>query len=281
MTRLSALITLVVLAGCGETSPGRPATQDAVRENPEASTPAVLFSQIHRRHGGSQLTTIQESQRARSLPADVEEIPLVAESDDGRGNSPVTRMVRPTVNCGLGAAFTTLQARLNDCAQKNAGGSTWRGNINGNAGEGDWLLVARMGTQEAWLDRLTGFIWGPKTASTVNWCKAAGNVEGVVDGGTVDCAALGAATSVCAGAEFFDIPSTRIAWRLPTRGDFLQADINGARFVLPEINASYWSATVNGANRDQAWSVQADTGVLISAGRDQLLSVRCLGRALP
>ena len=76
------------------------------------------------------------------------------------------------------------------------------------------------------------------------------------------------------------VPTTDITWRLPTRADYLQADLNGLRFVLPRTDAAVWTATVSGENRENAWSIIPKTGELTSVVRSTNLAVRCVGRRL-
>jgi hypothetical protein len=223
------------------------------------------------------LSTAEEINQATNLPVGYDNIPRLDEADDGLGNSAVRLMIRPTVECGMEPSFTTAQ-RLRDCATKNPAYSEWKGLVNGNAGEGNWKLLARNSSgREVWLDESTGLFWSDVVA-TSNWCQASGNTEPSLINDGIDCNVIGAGVSRCESAAVLGLPAADIAWRLPTRGDFLQADLNGARFVLPRTTTQVWTATLAGDNREQAWSITVQTGVLSKVARDQSLGIRCVGR---
>src|SRR5690606_19404625 len=63
-----------------------------------------------------------------------------------------------------------------------------------------------------------------------------------------------------AGKAGLNLSSTpRVAWRLPNIYDFKQADVNGIRFVLPDMGPGAaspwyeWSASVDSEGRTYAW----------------------------
>ena len=76
--------------------------------------------------------------------------------------------------------------------------------------------------------------------------------------------------------------SPSVRWRLPTRWDFEQADVDGIRWVLPHFKTkleSVWTATTYTYYMNSAWNYSTDTGALLSGGsRAGALSVRCVGR---
>ncbi|MBY0518194.1 MAG: DUF1566 domain-containing protein [Bacteriovoracaceae bacterium] len=274
------LIALISLCACNAT-PTRPINnKDTIGIGTETSS--AIKSQLHHARNISIMTAQSETTNALKLPNGYSDIPRVAEADDGRGaDSPVVRAVRPPTECGLEASFGTLAARIRDCATKNPNHYEWKGAASGNAGEGTWKLVARSSSaKEIWLDETTGMIWSDVVSSSSNWCQASGNDESPFAPATIDCNVVGAGDSKCSGASILGIPASEISWRLPTRGDLLQADLNGSRFVLPRTDAVIWTATLNGLNRDQAWAQSMTTGILSLANRDTNLSVRCLGRRL-
>jgi hypothetical protein len=89
--------------------------------------------------------------------------------------------------------------------------------------------------------------------------------------------------------------SPKIRWRLPTRADYMLAEINGARFVLPDAGLtgslrpipdasgtfdSEWTATVDSFDRKQAGQWDAVTGAFVIGGDfvNSNYAVRCVGR---
>lgn len=75
-----------------------------------------------------------------------------------------------------------------------------------------------------------------------------------------------------------------VYWRLPTRNDFLQMDINGGRFVLPNVGIGsypyyFWTATVVSTNRSRAWTNSHRHGLMYqNQSMTQEHYVRCVGR---
>ena len=184
----------------------------------------------------------------------------------------VTRASTPS-ECGSG---NTISERITDCRNKNqADAYIWFGRQNGIAGEGDWVLVSHKSNKSVWMDLTTNLLWSPPISET-NWDAASGNTT--------------ATEQVCnasvVGPEdnrFLGIGAGEVSWRLPTRNDFLQADINGARFVLstdPLGDSSiYWTANYI-AQTSQAWAIRLSTGELLKRSATDNLPVRCVGVAL-
>lgn len=247
----------------------------------ESDTTTSIRSHLHRSTGTTVLSSQGESTAAADLPVGYDEIPHLEQSDDGITGDAVVRAKRPIAECGLDASLKTMAQRLRDCATKNPNHYEWKGVANATAGEGTWKLVARaLDNQEIWLDETTGFMWSYVITTTSNWCQAAGNTQGPVVEGGLDCSELHDSITRCEGAALLGIPASEIAWRLPTRNDYLQADLNGARFVLPRTNVAVWTATVSSGNRETAWSIFPQTGLLTAQTRSTQMGVRCLGRRL-
>jgi hypothetical protein len=247
----------------------------------ESETANSIRSHLHRATGTTILTAQGETTAAAALPVGYDEIPNLEQADDGITGDAVVRAKRPIGECGLSVNFKTLSQRLRDCATVNPNQAEWKGAANGTAGEGTWKLVARAGdNQEIWLDETTGFMWSYVITTTSNWCQAAGNTQGPAKEGGIDCSVLHDSVTRCEGASFLGIPASEIAWRLPTRNDYLQADLNGARFVLPKTTTAVWTATVSTVDREKAWSILPQTGELTAQPRSASMAVRCLGRRL-
>jgi hypothetical protein len=272
---------------------------------------------------GTAIISQKEEIAAGSLPSGYREIPNVALDSDGHGGSEVTKASRPTTACGMTQA--TLDARIADCVTRNAGNATWNGATHGIGGEGTWSLVTAFlpaGAngdpcaglcEEVWRDNRTGLVWSDWLGSASNtrstWCPASGNVENV----GVNCLPGAGqqpnpAQSWCAESAGLTTPSTydpekggmratatgtspSVRWRLPTRRDFMMADLNGLRFVVPHSTSYYWTSTLYSGNDDRAWRFEGDYGqVFYDAqlyGGDGVIAddrtssqsrVRCVGR---
>jgi hypothetical protein len=94
--------------------------------------------------------------------------------------------------------------------------------------------------------------------------------------------------------------STKVLWRLPTRQDYYLADIDGIRFVLPDMGnsgsgrtlvqdaspgcgwgsyvGSEWTATVYSMFRSYSWVYSPSTPWSGEFERGMGLSARCVGR---
>jgi hypothetical protein len=163
--------------------------------------------------------------------------------------------------------------------------ATWDGTNSGASGESIWKLVSRTSSgQETWLDTRTGLVWSDivKNASGINlfnWCQASGNDQNDTTTEIIDCNELNAGESVCVGASY-EGSENQVKWRLPTRNDFLLADINGARFVLKkETEQGLWTATLKSGvvGRNEAWVYDSQFGILSSGLLSTQRQVRCVG----
>ncbi len=275
----------LLLVGCGEDlasgrsnrpTPGPTPTRTDI----EAETPG-LRSQLPREKGSPVLTYAEEVQRTlqNTLPVSLYRPIPDQEKDDESSATTVGNLGRPLVDCGGGTSFATVTARLEDCLQKNTDRAGWAGSRFGTAGEGSWRLVTKNGSREFWLDASTNLIWSPILTAT-NWCRASGNIQGVGGTVSVDCQNLAGGTPSCDGEEL-DAAGTNVRWRLPTRSDFLQADLNGLRAVLPKEadGNGLWTATLRAGtpDRSEAWVYQSKEGTLAGAAMTAPRSVRCVG----
>jgi hypothetical protein len=210
----------------------------------------------------------------------------------------------------------TIDQRIADCAAHAVIGANaaWDGSTNGNAGQGTWKLVTRTGSvssgkgREVWRDEQTKLIWSSLVSTALNWCKASGS-NNIAGNPTVEVDSLGycgnaghtatyqnnigQAVSACfeddgtyftqAGTDQLGkgglsrTSSPVVGWRLPTIYDFQQANINGLRFVVPDVNVE-WSASVYSLNRGNAWIFYSDGGHVSGGSRSYDFAVRCVGR---
>jgi len=261
---------------------------------PERSTQTVegtlgqeyIRSSIHREKGSSVLSYAQEISKtlANDLPILYRVIPSMEKDDEGSLKNVTTTsdIGRPTTTCGFGDKFAGIDARITDCFLKNKDKALWEGHRYGAAGEGTWKLVSlSTAGDEIWFDGRTGMVWSELHAKT-NWCKASGNTENATNSEIIDCNELNDTVSgeeVCVDAVTEGI-GTQIKWRLPTRNDFLQADLNGLRSVLKKEGIDgLWTATMKAkvTGRTDAWVYHSTNGTLSSANLSSERQVRCIG----
>jgi hypothetical protein len=247
----------------------------------------LISSQLHRLRGSPVLSYLGETEQVLSgkLGNLYKIIPNMQLDNEGMDTQNVlTRsgLGRPSAACGVGANFQGITARIEDCRKKNGESSLWVGQVNGAAGEATWQLVALTAEgKEFWQDLRTNMVWSD-VVNAGNWCKASGNKQAVSDVLTVNCSIVGEGQSHCAGV-LLDGLGENVKWRLPTRGDYLQADLDGLRFVLKKgTTLGSWTATLQAAavNRDQAWVYHVEEGTLSAEDLASERQVRCIGAAL-
>lgn len=286
MKNVIALVLLTSLVSCGDdvAKGKRNGTKSPGTSTPITAETATIHSQMHREKGASILTYAEEIKKtlANEISAKLyRSIPSMEKDDEGSSENVITieDIGRPNTVCGTGTGFIGINARISDCSKKNADKASWDGKLYGASGEGTWKLVVNTGTKEFWLDEKTGMVWSHVLA-TVNWCKASGNTENNTTEIVVDCNDIGEALSSCSG-KIFDEVGDQIKWRLPTRNDFLQADINGLRFVMKkEAEATgLWTATIRAASsgRNEAWVYNSKEGTITSGLLTTNRHVRCIG----
>jgi hypothetical protein len=72
---------------------------------------------------------------------------------------------------------------------------------------------------------------------------------------------------------------TSVSSRLPTRADFMQADLDGVTYVLPNSETYYfWSASIFSTDRRLAWIFTGGNGYMTTGTRSGSNIVRCVGR---
>lgn len=240
--------------------------------------PYALNSQMFRDPGTKIYKYVEE--RAfyvkDELPSTLQPIP---DKQMGDMNALINRPNKPE-NCGItfDGGSITIDRRIADCIEKNSDNARahmWNGQDNGVSGEGIWKLVAHKNERSVWLDVSTGLIWSPPINERA-WDYASGNVS--------------ESEQICNGANdtaekdyFLGIQADEAAWRLPTRNDFLQADLNGSRFVLsllPEGDDTfYWTANYV-SSEASAWAIQHNTGILVKRPEGNLTAIRCVGNVI-
>lgn len=247
-----------------------------------------IASQIHRNRGSAVLSYKEEIDQtlANTLPViSYRTVPDMTMDHESSGDTITQLAYRDTyVPCGIDSSFINITQRMANCELLNSKRTTtWSGFSNGTSGEGTWKLVARDASKnEIWLDTRTGMVWSDlitvDTKTTFNWCQAANNNQGETSITLIDCQDLNQNVNVCINNATIGI-GPQIEWRLPTRNDFLQADINGSRYVLKPSSTGLWTATMksNITGNTQAWVYQTADGTLTPTVLTELRNVRCIG----
>lgn len=291
---LIGMAFLTLLVGCQDVSSNR---RQGTNNNTVITRPGAegtdgsdsIRSSMHRERGAPVLSYADEIKKtlANDLPETLyRTVPLMEKDDEGSIKNVITvdRRGRPTTACGLGNSFAGIDARVTDCFQKNGDNSIWEGATYGAAGEGTWKLVQRNNDgDEIWIDGRTGMVWSDIAKNSTginvfNWCKASGNTQNDTPTESIDCNAISDGINVCEIVS--DEISSQIKWRLPTRNDFLQADLNGSRFVLKkETEVGLWTATMRAgvSGRTEAWVYNSKDGTLSPGTLTTERQVRCIG----
>lgn len=257
-----------------------------------------------------------------NLPSGYRSVPKIATDDDGKDTSnlnleAVDRTGWGSTACGI--ADDTVLERIEDCSTIFGANARWNGATSGNAGQGVWNLVSRSDAKsgskgrEVWRDERTGLLWSSVIGTAANWCRASGssNASGVsalikeadpssicdsatyqnqttADSGCFEGAGF-ATTHVsfdAAGKVSMKLTGTisapAVAWRLPTLYDYEIADMNGLRFVMPDLGANgnldEWTATISSSIRSRAWIYNGAQGVHSTKARTLTSAFRCVGR---
>lgn len=90
------------------------------------------------------------------------------------------------------------------------------------------------------------------------------------------------------------IPSPAVRWRLPSIEDYMQANVNGIKFVMPDMgiagtnrplidnslggSSKEWSSSLVSGLRSSAWYFSSNSGYITNDFRTNLGSARCVGR---
>lgn len=281
---LTMFLLMGALTACN--SDDVPSNRGQVVKQPQTTETLVVTSGIHRERGSAPVTYTREIElnsegtKIRAIP----DISLDDDGADGKNASTRTSKVRPTIPCGLNTKIT-LKEKITDCAleTKNGDKALWSGTTEAGSSEGSWMLVtlaedaSEDGVYEVWLDKRTGMVWSDIISDGTTWCEASGNQQATSDDIGINCAVTGKGQSLCTNLNLAELP--KVSWRLPTRADYLQADLDGIRFVLKRSESTFWTATVSSdvAKRDKAWTYHMTIGTLIAEMMDTPRAVRCIG----
>lgn len=268
-------------------------------------------------------TTTYSAVSSTALPSHYNPVPKINLSDDAFNLTAQVTLVNRTgwaaTTCGT--AQTSIASRISDCATVFGGNATWNGAASGHNGEGEWKLVTRTGNasagkgREVWQDQSTGLMWSSVVSTGLNWCKASGSsnsTESNIIAGNYneddpndicDNAFYQVQTtspiSACEDAIGFSTTDTgidnagkgglnrtsspKVSWRIPTIYDYMVANHDGLRFVMPDaLNSNTtgpeWTATIDSTDRVKAWLFDPTTGTRSKDERSFSYAVRCIGR---
>lgn len=231
--------------------------------NPSTGEDKKYRSQMFRARGSSQLDldSIQKAISQGKLP-DTYHLAIRPSLDN---DSQVIRHNHNLVQCGHLASHETVKQRISHCKSLNPSNYHWSGQVNGISGEGNWQIVTKLDSgsdSTLWLDNTTGLIWSHLLKAQA-WDTASGAIK---EDDLTYCESLNQETN------------KQISWRLPNRNEFLQADLNGARFVLPETDNTFWTSSSDSADyKNFAWTINQSTGVLQKVDKNMPHEVRCVG----
>lgn len=280
-----SLTSLLVLSGCQEDLASN-RDQNAIKQ-PVVTEPVNVMSGIHRERGAEPISYKTEI-TANSTNSHVRAIPDMHFDDEGGDEKNVTTVTfrtRPTKLCGQ-ILKATLKEKIADCLAQNTSHSLWNGTIDAGSAESTWNLVTLSekdgGSEkfEIWMDQRTGMLWSDMIAIEGNWCESSGSQTPTdVNDPNIgeNCQVTGKGRSLCTNHSPVELP--KVTWRLPTRHDYLQADLDGIRFVLPIGTNNFWTATVSSdvTARNKAWTYNMKWGTLVAEPMTELRHVRCIG----
>lgn len=270
--KILSLVTLLICLSCMEAAdnpiPKKKTEGNGDREDRTTTTPVSVDGEIKaqafRVQGEAQLT--YSTMTKNLINAKEDSYRIIPNPDhDHDAKIKVFGDLGSTV-CGIGENFISIAQRVADCETKlGKDKALWSGKLNGISGEGDFSLVLNIGAEQVWRDNSTGLIWSSEITQD-DWSAASGYQVDIT-------------TPKFACNNIEHISKSEVTWRLPTRSDFLQADIDGARFVLPRVGLTYWTATsVDRGN--EAWVIHQGTGRLETSTKNDNHSIRCVGHIL-
>lgn len=143
-------------------------------------------------------------------------------------------------DCGLSGSVTD---RIKSCLISYPEKASWNGSTRGLYAESIWSLVSRKFSSGLiiWRDESTGHLWTSEIGSNVSYCEAAGvtnenyssNCESNETPKLSYCASGNSMNLVGGGTNQAGLSSGsgNVTWRLPTRADFMKADLDGLRYV--------------------------------------------------
>ncbi len=266
-----------------------------------------MATNFHRARNLAQFTLREEA--GAFLGASL--VPDLVSAEDGTDTSGSVVVYASHMNNDCGQNQITIALRIANCLTVNgAAQASWTGSSQANGGEATWKLVSAFSGQEVWRDERTGLLWSDMVSSNLNWCQAVGSKQAGPTAAFCSNSGVQVQTtpqSACTeGTNMTPVVSLQPAvaeswttlgyslakgamgatsipavyWRAPSRQDWQQADIDGARLALPSMGAYFfWTATVVGTSRDYAYQFDSLSGNLVTSLRTNGFPVRCVGYA--
>jgi hypothetical protein len=173
------------------------------------------------------------------------------------------------ISKALAADPITLEQRIKDCA-------ALPGSLKRTKAGVAWNLVARRRDRatgafsEVWKDSKSGLVWGDNLRSTYTHYNAVAlDLKGQVS-----------QEKACVGEEGKQAVAgvTGKSFGLPKIEEFEQAEKNGIREALPNMNHWFWSASLYAYSQDGARGFYGYSGASYVVFRGVDFSVRCVGR---
>ena len=284
---VSNIVLLSVLVSCGAADNGDSRQGDPNAKPTDRTTQAAdsvklrsqLRSQMFRFKGKEIYTYTGEQSKIQKneLPATHRTIPNTTEDIPTSVDLPKA-LANPNTSCG-NTKEGSMTARHNACLVANGNVDLmvfWNGKNQGIQGEGGWQLISNSkpttgANKVVWQDLTTGYLWSDVHVG-YTWEEAAGIGETNLT--NRPCQAKADAPKDELGRIGPDV----VSWRLPNRNEFLQADLNGSKYILPNKDEFVWTASYAGSNT--AWAIKVATGELVLRSIDDSLGVRCIGVVL-
>ena len=122
-----------------------------------------------------------------------------------------------------------------------------------------FVLVTRTKDfKEVHKETKTGLLWGDRLPSTMNHY----NAEKVCKADLAEVAKI-----------------SEVTWRLPSKEEYEEAEKNGIRKALPNMNYWFWSSSVHRSYSDGAWLFNGGFGLTyVDYRNSDDYSVRCVAR---
>ena len=184
--------------------------------------------------------------------------------------------VDPTAYSDCGTSQSTIAERIADCLDSNPSSSSWDGRINANSGEGTWTLVSKTSSDNfVWKDENTGLLWSDviSPAGSVYWCVASGNSAASTYCQPGAAQQPASPESLCYEDAALTTPASAddakgglnkddhgVIWRLPTKGDLLQAELDGLRWIYLDFtvnSTTLWASTILGNDVGTSWTMNS------------------------
>ena len=185
----------------------------------------------------------------------------------------------------------SVSNRILDCKGEYSASATWVGSTEGLYAETTWTLVTRdtIAGIAIWKDSGTGYLWTTRIATDVSFCQAAG-VDSTSYGFICNSNNVAKRTYCSENSGFtytsgvteklgnLNVASGKVMWRLPTRADFLKAELDGLRYVLSmEETDNFWSANTWSVDPGSIWTFSAEGVLTTTEITNSTTDVICVG----